>query len=326
MTAQALAIDIGGTKILAALVDAKGAIGALVQVATPAREGRDAIIAAVLSAARQALRAAREPVRACGVGTAGVVGPSGEIASATDLLSGWAGTKLGAWLAAELGMVVRVMNDVQATALCEARLGAARGYASALVVAVGTGIGGAIVRDGEVVVGAHGIAGSIGHLPAPIRRGLRCSCGVPDHIEAHASGPALEAEYFRRTGRKLDLQAIAMLGNDGDAVARSVLVEGASALGAVIGGANNLVDAAIILVGGGVASIGDLFLDPLRAAAREQALGASRDVPISVAGFGSNACLVGAGLLGLSKAGSVDPPCESAGSASEGPLSSDNPT
>jgi glucokinase len=299
MKPQALAIDIGGTKILAGLVDAAGAISSMAQLPTPAHEGPDVIIAAVLSAARGVLAAAREPVTGCGVGTAGVVGPSGNIVSATDLLTGWAGTKLGARLSAALAMPVRVMNDVQAAALCEARLGAARGYPSALVVAIGTGIGGAIVRDGEVVVGAHGIAGSIGHLPAPVRRGLRCSCGVLDHIEAHASGPALEAEYLRRTGKGLDLPAIAKRSGDGDTVARSVLGQGASALGAVIGSANNLVDASVVLVGGGVASIGSVFLEPLRAAAREEALGGTRDAPITLVSFGPRACLVGAGLLSL---------------------------
>lgn len=305
MTAQALAIDIGGTKILAGLVDGTGTISSAVQVPTPARNGADAIITTVVAAARKVLAEAQQPVWGCGVGTAGVVGPNGDIVSATDLLVGWAGTKLGARLTNELRMPVRVMNDVHATALCEARLGAAREYSSALVVAVGTGIGGAIVRDGEVVVGAHGIAGSIGHLPAPIRRGVRCSCGVLDHIEAHASGPALEAEYLRRTGEALDLPAIARRSSEGAMTARSVLVEGASALGTVIGNANNVVDAAVVLVGGGVASLGDVVLDPLRAAARSEALGATREVPIMLASFGPNACLVGAGLLVLLRERSV---------------------
>lgn len=305
MIRRALAIDIGGTKILAGLVAESGAINASVQVPTPAREGPDAVIAAVSSVARRVLAEAAEPIEVCGVGTAGVVGPDGDIVGATDHIVGWAGTKLGARLAAELGLVVRVMNDVQVTALCEARLGAARGYPSALVVAVGTGIGGAIVRQSDVIIGVHGIAGSIGHMSAPVKRGLRCSCGALDHIEAHASGPALEAEYLRRTGRALALPAIAKRGEEGDVVAHSVLIEGASALGVVVGSANNLIDAGVVLLGGGVASLGNVFLNPLRAAARSQALGATRGVPIMLASFGPKACLVGAGLLSLSGESSV---------------------
>ncbi len=189
-----------------------------------------------------------------------------------------------------------MLNDVHATGLCEALLGAARGHGSALVVAVGTGIGGAIVRNGMVEQGAHGIAGAIGHLPAPLRQGRICSCGVLDHVEAYASGPALEAEYRRRTGRPLGLRAIAAAG---EAEARAVIAEGAAALGAVIGGANNLVDTSVIVIGGGVAGIGEAFLAPLRAGIAAEALGATRAVPVVPARFGARACLVGAGLLAL---------------------------
>ena len=81
-----------------------------------------------------------------------------------------------------------MLNDVQATGLAEARLGAARGRPSALIVAVGTGIGGALARDGQVIRGANGIAGSVGHMPAILRQGRVCSCGAFDHVEAYASG------------------------------------------------------------------------------------------------------------------------------------------
>lgn len=293
---QALAIDIGGTKILAGLVAGDGAVTGLVEVPTPAREGADAIVEAVIAAAGQVRAAAPAPPVRCGVGTAGVVAPDGSIASATDLLRGWAGTPLGARLAAALGLEVRVLNDVHATGLCEALLGAARGRASALVVAVGTGIGGAIVRHGSVEQGAHGIAGSIGHLPAPLRQGRICSCGACDHVEAYASGPSLEAEYRRRTGRALGLRAIAA---SADPEATAVIAEGAAALGAVIGGANNLVDTEVVVIGGGVAGLGEAYLAPLRRAAATEALGATRAVPVVPARFGAQACLVGAGLLAL---------------------------
>ncbi len=281
------------------LVDAVGEATAVEEAATPAQKGPRAIVATVLLAARRTLAAAGEAVTICGVGTAGIVGPDGGIASATDLLRGWAGTPLAALLSADLGMPVRVLNDVHATGLCEARLGAARGSGSALIVAVGTGIGGAIVRDGEVQRGAHGIAGAIGHLPSPLRRGAVCSCGALDHVEAHASGPALEAEYRRRTGEASRLRGIAARAMLGDEIARAVIAEGAEALGAVIGGANNLVDAETIVIGGGVSALDELYLGPLRRAARIEALGATKSVEIVAASFGPNACLVGAGLLAL---------------------------
>ena len=296
---RALAVDIGGTKILTGLVDAEGHATAIEQVATPAQAGPRAIVAAVVDAAQRTLASAGEALTICGVGTAGIVGPDGSITSATDLLRDWSGTPLAALLSAELGMPVRVLNDVHATGLCEAKLGAARGSSSALIVAVGTGIGGAIVLDGQVQLGAHGVSGAIGHMPAPVKRGLVCSCGAIDHIEPYASGPGLEAEHLRRTGEATSLRTIAARALAGNDLARAVIVEGAEALGAVIGGANNLIDAQMIVIGGGVSGLGDLSLEPLRRAARVEALGATRSVSVVAASFGPTACLVGAGLLAL---------------------------
>ena len=294
---QSLGVDIGGTKIAVGLVSADGNVERRIAVPTPARDGADAIIAALLGAARSVM--AGTQIVACGVGTAGVVGGHGEITTATDLMRGWAGTPLAARLAEALQMPVRVLNDVQAIGLAEARLGAARGQESALIVAIGTGIGGALVRDGQVIPGAHGIAGSVGHLPAVLRQGRICSCGVPDHAEAYASGPSLEAEYRRRTGEALNLRAIARRVGQGDIVARAVITEGAEVLGAAIGGANNVVDAAIVVVGGGVAALGDVFFEPMRIAAEREALGASKSVRLVPVRFGPDACLVGGGLAGL---------------------------
>jgi len=299
---RALGIDIGGTKIAVGLVAADGTVTRRVEVATPAQDGADAIIAALLSAARSAMEGG--DVVACGVGTAGVVGERGEITTATDLLRDWAGTPLGARLAGTLQLPVRVLNDVQATGLAEVRLGAARGHASALIVAVGTGIGGALARDGQVIRGANGIAGSVGHMPGILRQGRVCSCGALDHVEAYASGLSLETEYRRRTGQARDLRAISKLAGQGDGIARSVITEGADVLGTAIGGANNVVDAEIVVVGGGVAGLGDIYFTPMRDAARREALGTSRSVPIAAAQFGADACLVGAGLAGLDAAAS----------------------
>lgn len=297
---RALGVDIGGTKIAVGLVAADGSVSQRVEVATPAQDGPEAIIAAVLGAAKSAMRGA--DAVACGVGTAGVVGEHGEITTATDLLRGWAGTPLGAHLADALGLPVRVLNDVQATGLAEARLGAARGAPSALIVAVGTGIGGALARDGQVIRGTNGIAGSVGHMPGILRQGRICSCGALDHVEAYASGLSLETEYRRRTGQGLDLRAIAKLAAQGDEVAHAVIVEGADVLGTAIGGANNVVDASVVVVGGGVAALGEIYFAPMREAARREALGASKSVPLVPARFGADACLVGGGLAGLDAA------------------------
>jgi len=295
VTDLVLAVDIGGTKILAGLVAADGTIAASEQVATPAREGAAAIIAAVVGLCEK-LQKDHGPVTRCGVGTAGVVGEHGDITSATDHLSGWAGTKLQERLIEALHMPVTVLNDVQAVGFCEAVLGAAKGHRSALVLALGTGVGGAIARDGMVERGAYGIAGSVGHHLSPVRRGRRCACGGTDHLEAYASGTAMEEEYYTRSGRPATLREIAALAHSGDAVAHAVIREAAEVLGACIGSANNVVDADIVVLGGGVLALGNLLLAPARDAAKLEALGLSKSVQIVPAMFGTTACLIGASL------------------------------
>lgn len=300
MTELVLAVDIGGTKILVGLIDAEGTIVASRQVATPAREGAEAIIAAVAGLAWEVLAGAPSKVGRCGVGTAGVVGEHGEITSATDHLSGWAGTQLQQRLTAELGMPVTVLNDVQASGLCEGVLGAARGKRSALIVALGTGVGGSLVRSGQVERGAYGIAGSVGHHLSPLRQGRPCPCGGVDHLEAYASGTAMELEYERRTGRAIRLREIAALAEADDGEATSVIAEAAEVLGAVLGSANNVVDAEVIVVAGGVLALGDRLLEPARAAAKREALGLSKAVQIVPAKYGPTACLIGAALAAFS--------------------------
>lgn len=302
MSELALAVDIGGTKILVGLVARDGTIVSSEQAATPARDGPEAIIATVATLARKVLGGAPSPVTHCGVGTAGVVGENGEITSATDHLSGWAGTPLQQRLIETLGMPVTVINDVHSSGLCEGVLGAARGKRSALVVALGTGVGGSIVRNGQVDRGAYGIAGSIGHHLSPLRQGRPCPCGSVDHLEAYASGTAMELEFARRTGRAAKLREIAALAEAGDAVAESVIAEAAEVLGAVIGSANNVVDADVVVVAGGVLALGDRLLGPARKAARREALGLSKAVEILPARYGATACLIGAGLVAFSAA------------------------
>lgn len=299
MSEVALAVDIGGTKILVGLVAADGTILSSEQAPTPARDGPDAIIAAVVALAE---KVRRPDVTRCGVGTAGVVGEDGEITSATDHLARWAGTPLRRRLTEVLGMPVTVLNDVQAVGLCEAMLGAAKGHRSALLLALGTGVGGAIARNGIVERGAYGIAGSVGHHLSPVRRGRRCPCGGTDHLEAYASGTAMEEEFRTRTGRDIGLREIAALAQSGDVDAKAVIAEAAEVLGAVIGSANNVVDAEIVVIGGGVLALGDMLLAAAREAARREALGASKAVQIVPAQFGPTACLIGAGLAALSAA------------------------
>lgn len=214
-----LGIDIGGTKTAAALIPASATpeteIRLPARVPTPAGGGAAAVLAAALDLAEDRLtqaRAAGMDVIACGVGSAGTIGDNGVVTHATDALPGWRGTDLATAFTQRLGLPVTVLNDVHAWALGEARHGAARGSHLALVLTIGTGVGGALVRDGELLRGRNGMAGSLGHTPAVLPPNADadrpCPCGATGHLEAYASGPAILSAYHARGGTAPDLGSL----------------------------------------------------------------------------------------------------------------------
>jgi len=290
----ALGIDIGGTKILAAVVDVDtGEVLARARAATPAARGPGAVLEAAAAVAHVALAESDANVPACGVGTAGTVDPRGVISSATGILPGWAGTDVAGRLRRMLRMPVRVLNDGHATAVGEAALGAGRDGLDVLVVAIGTGIGAGFVHDGHVVVGSRGSFASVGHVLAD-PRGPLCSCGVPGHLEAMASGPALEASYRRLSGIGRPLVEVQELAESGDAEALAVFDEGGALIGRTLAGAVNLLDADLVVIGGGVGRAGELLLAPLRAALAEGLTDRRRAVRVAPAELGTDACAIGA--------------------------------
>ncbi|MEH1015321.1 ROK family protein [Micromonospora sp. CPCC 206060] len=312
MTGSAVGIDIGGTKTVAALVDAAGTVRERRQAATPAGAGPAAVLDTAARLARELLPATgggasgpvgvgnsgSGPAPAVGVGTAGTVDPvDGTIRYATDSLPGWAGTRVTDELAGRLGRPVRVVNDVNAAALGECWVGAARGRRDVLLVAVGTGLGGALVRHGRIEAGARGGAGEVGHLPVPGAERLRCGCGRYGHLEAIASGTGLAAGYALRTGERITGRVVADRAAAGDPAAREVVDAAGTALGAALAGLVALLDPELVLVAGGAA--GALLPAAVLAFAAELP-SAWADVPLLPAGLGTDAVVVGAARLGMS--------------------------
>jgi glucokinase len=292
-TPPAVGLDLGGTKIDAALVAADGAVLARHRLPTPAADGPDAVLDALAAAAR----AVRGPdATAVGVAAAGVIDPvSGTVTSATDTLPGWAGTALGPGLAARTGLAVACDNDVRAAAGTE--LAAAPG-ASLLYVAVGTGVGGAVATDGRMAHGRHGVAGHLGHLPVPEAAGLPCTCGAEGHLEAVAAGPALAAQYARVTGTAPGpLQDVAERARRGDAQAAAVITRGARAVGRVLGGLANALGPDRVVVAGGVPRIGALYEEALTAAFAAELMPLLQDLTIRPPRVGHDAAVLGAAAL-----------------------------
>lgn len=300
-----IGVDIGGTKTAVAGFPRAGARGErLTEVSTiptPSRAGGDAIVAAVVRTMRAVGGSA---IEAIGVGTAGVVDADGAIASATDAITGWVGFPLQARLEEAIGVPVRVVNDVHAAAVAEAAVGAGREGGSVLMAAVGTGIGGAVVLPDGLRRGESGTAGSIGHLEISLPPELavrRCPCGGVGHLEAVASGPGLERTYAERSGAFLPLRDVVTAASRGDRLAATVIRDGARYLGRALAGANALLDADILVVGGGVAQIGDSYLSEVRSSYLAAAMPGPAAARIEPAHLGIDAAITGAALLAPSR-------------------------
>ncbi len=301
------AVDIGGTKIAAGIIDGGSRVLARRSAPTPAADGPAAVLAVAAQLVREAsLDAGVEPV-AVGVGTAGVVdAASGLILGATETLSGWTGTPVASLLAAELGLPVHVENDVTAFLLGEAQAGAAVGLADVIAITIGTGIGGALLVGGQIVRGRTCVAGNIGHVPSPEAGDRRCPCGRSGHLEAFASGPAMTAVYGERSGRPVaDLREVALRASSGDELAEAVLRAGAAAVGRIVGGLVNVLDPALILLGGGVLCLGPWYVEAVAEAVSREVLAPLNAVMVRAALLGGDAMLVGAAAAARTVAASA---------------------
>ncbi len=304
-------VDIGGSKIAAGIVDGSGRLLRSGQLVTPARQGRAAIAGATVRLVRNLIEG-EEPageaidartIGAVGVGAAGVIGPDGRVVAATDLLTGWTGTDVAGFVRTGLeplgirGPVV-VVNDVHAHGAGEAWCGAAAGKDLVLLVAVGTGLGGAVVHRGSPLGGAHGAAGHLGHVHCPAAEGLSCSCGATGHLEAIASGYGL-VRLYHRLGGDQSVTSARDLGrlSGGDATAEAALITSAAALGAAVGDFITVLDPDVVVISGGVSEAGPAWWHSLRSAAGQATLPLLRETAIVPATLGSGAGIIGAAHL-----------------------------
>ncbi len=297
-------VDVGGTKVLAVELGADagargGAEAAPVRSAQRPMPGRtapesvveDAVVAAVLEVADG------RPLAAVGVSAAGLVDAAGERVRFAAHLP-WRDAPVRARLADRLGVPVALDNDANCAAYAELVAGVAVGVSSALMITVGTGIGGAIVLGGQVVRGAHGIAGEFGHMQV-VPDGLECECGLRGCWEQYCSGRALERVMRVAVGSHRDGSDVAEMARAGDHVARQAIASIGTWLGVGAAGLVSAFDPELVIVGGGVADDGDLLLEPARQGLRESLQGTDfREVPpLVAASFGREAGAVGAALL-----------------------------
>ncbi len=298
---EILTIDIGGTKIGWALTDASNiAFESSQSVQTNARAGGPDVALRLVELVRE-VGSTNSSLLGIGIASAGVVNPAtGQIVSATDTMPGWAGTELGAMIGEATGLPVHIVNDVHAHGLGEATFGAGRGAPSVLSVAVGTGIGGALVRGGQIDFGDHFLAGHYGHIHHHLANDLVCSCGRTGHVEAIASGHGITNWFNARRASEdpevangKELQDLADFGHE---LARTVFTESAFALGETIATLANSVDPSVVVVSGSMTRSGDAWWAALREGYAARAMNPVADMPIVLGELDSEAPLYGAAV------------------------------
>ena len=274
----ALGIDIGGTKVAGGVVQPDGTITATARRATPGasvRATEDAIAAVVEELAERH----GGPLVGVGVGAAGWFDRTGDTVLFSPHLA-WRNQPLRQDLARRLQRPLWVGNDADAAAWAEYRYGAAQGSDLAVMITLGTGIGGGMVIDGRLQRGAHGVAGEWGHMRV-VPDGRLCACGNRGCWEQYASGnalgltarevatnsPAAAALLLERVGgraERLTGEDVATAAKAGDPLALELLAEVGTWLGQGIADMAAILDPDVVVIGGGVSVLGEMVLGPAR--------------------------------------------------------------
>lgn len=305
---RTIGVDVGGTSVRAGVVDAHGAVLDTARGSTPGGEAAlEEVICAVIGSLAE-----RHEVRAVGLAVAGFVGVDRRTVLFAPHLA-WRGAPVADRVSRRVGLPVVLEHDANAAAVAEHRFGALRGASVGLLVALGTGIGGALLLDGALYRGAHGVAPELGHLRL-VPGGRPCDCGKAGCWERYCSGTALAATALdllaRHPGRATPLASEAAAGaltgrkvaaaaRDGDPVALAATADLARWLGEGLALVADVYDPEVVAIGGGVSESAPLFLDEARDHYRAALTGAGHRplARIRTAHFGDDAGLVGAATL-----------------------------
>ncbi len=311
-------VDLGGTKILSAVIAPGGRILGSDRCHTEAARGPDAVIERMVASVRRA--AAEAGLRESDLHGVGICAPGPcdlerQVVTHPPNLPGWHDVPVARIMGEALGLPALLENDANAAAYGEFHFGAGRPYRHMVYITISTGIGGGLIIDGSVYRGASGGAGEVGHMTIEAQ-GPPCGCGRRGHLEALASGTAIAREAgalvdegqspvlarLVREGHPLDAETVHLAAGQGDADARGVIERAGRYLGLGLANIINVFNPQAIVIGGGLVGMGDMILGPARAAAQEEAFPDSfSDVEILEAELGERAGVLGVAALATEK-------------------------
>jgi glucokinase len=305
--------DLGGTNLRAAVVDVEtGSVLHQLSVPTLAREGHDAVMQRMADLFLQVIHSAgmeKNDIGGIGIGVPGVLDlEKGETLFLPNLPGTWPHVALRDTIANLTDLPTKLLNDVRSITNGEWRFGAGRGIDTIAVFAIGTGIGGGLVINGQLHLGIGGTGGELGHSVIDFN-GPQCGCGNKGCLEAYASGPAIAAMGMKAvaqglTTRIADLceydlnritpKLIAEAARSDDEIAKSIYEKAGYYLGIAAANVCVSIGPRRVVIGGGVAQAGDLLLEPARRCLREHVFVMPVDqVEIVQAQLGNNAGMIG---------------------------------
>ena len=309
MKEYAFGIDLGGTTAKIGLFTTSGALLEKWEVATDTSNAGEHILenlAAAILGKMNEQSIQPEQVEGVGIGVPGPVLDSSIVPIVCANLGGWGERNVSAQLSGLLnGLKVLVGNDANVAALGEIWMGAAQGAKNAVMVTLGTGVGGGVVVNGKVIDGVHGAGGEIGHITVNRHETATCGCGKHGCLEQYSSATGVVRCMKKLLDENPDIPCVLRgtefaakdvfdAARNGDALAAREVDEMSDTLGMALANIASTVDPEAFLVGGGVARAGDVLFAPLNKHFQEYAFKSCREIPIKQASLGNDAGIYGA--------------------------------
>ena len=309
MKEYAFGIDLGGTTAKVGLFTTAGELLEKWEVPTDTSHAGEHILANLAAAVRGKMEEkslSAQQVEGVGVGVPGPVLDSRIVPIVCANLGGWGDRNVAEDLSALLdGLPVLVGNDANVAALGEIWMGAAKGCRNAVMVTLGTGVGGGVIVNGKVIDGVHGAGGEIGHITVNPHETAVCGCGKRGCLEQYSSATGVVRCMKKLLEEDPDTPCV-LRGTDfvakdvfdaarsGDVLAAREVDQMTATLGMALANIAAVVDPEMFLIGGGVARAGAVLFDPLTAHYRDTAFRSCRDIPIKAASLGNDAGIYGA--------------------------------